>query len=1084
MGKHVHVHGHRATALDAWVAIERFESQTLRRLSPHGNGASGGTLQLDVPLHRPLPWEVGHPAFGRTLQHRSTEWRHGLLLGRFDLGAAYDRVEQLFPGAEESRERRKPTSLPAPLLSIALTTDGRPDLATLQISSAAWSLATTLKRGVEHDRWLVDFEVAEDELRASFAGIVIAAAQGASKEPAIDAEGCSAVPLDWPQITAVLDAADRHLELSGQLAIERTVRTSTWAQKIGSPRSSDAILNSFAVRDLQRIQPYLSELRSDTALAAYLDGSTDAREPADRVDTDTDLGAVEEQSAPHRIPAGRWPANPKHDLALGQQLAVNLALAEAAAPITAVNGPPGTGKTTMLRDLIAGHVVERAVEIAKLTRASEAFGNEVRCVVDGEDIRVHAPVPQLAGRELLLACATNAAAKNVSLELPDVGAVDAAWRSATDPRFAGLATSALISAQATDLRGGDGVPPSAAAAAAAPEAWALVAARLGKREYRKGFAQAVWWGTDASAEPGLWRLLGGQRKAQAPPSTHDRPLPTAAEANAAWRAAKAHFSATHASVEVLRAERTAIDDAFVALRQLPEVLRAAEACAAEVGREYRRLEKERDAWVREIQALEAARDAQDARLVALGGPTPTGRWRRLRAAGRAREAARLVAAAAASEAARRVAEGHRAQANATHELESAARAVQLASADVEATSQALRNAEIATAGPYPFAVPSDAWDEDAAERDQRALWTDPVWNAARSECFVAALDLHTATVMACRGMMRKTLRVAFELVAGRPAGLSHDVILAAWQTLFLLVPVVSTTFASLPSLLAGLEAEDLGCVLIDEAGQATPQQAVGALWRCRRAVIVGDPLQLEPVSGVPSSLAEAIRVRCGAGQAYVSPQASVQRLADATMQWGSRRGDEHLWVGVPLNVHRRCQRPIFDLVNEIAYAGRMVCATGPSPAHAALNAPSSWLDVTATSRDDDGHWRAAEGKRLQRVLDHLRAGGFDLREVFVVTPFRDVADELNRRHLDQAAGPRGGTIHTIQGMEADVVVLVLGGAASRPGAKQWATSKPNLLNVAVSRARHRLYVIGDREAWIDLPYIADLAGLPVRPHLD
>lgn len=48
----------------------------------------------------------------------------------------------------------------------------------------------------------------------------------------------------------------------------------------------------------------------------------------------------------------------------------------------------------------------------------------------------------------------------------------------------------------------------------------------------------------------------------------------------------------------------------------------------------------------------------------------------------------------------------------------------------------------------------------------------------------------------------------------------------------------------------------MGTLIIDEAGQATPYSALGALWRTCKAIIVGDPLQVEPVVTVPKELSK------------------------------------------------------------------------------------------------------------------------------------------------------------------------------------------------------------------------------------
>ncbi|MEK8145530.1 AAA domain-containing protein [Streptomyces sp. M10(2022)] len=141
-------------------------------------------------------------------------------------------------------------------------------------------------------------------------------------------------------------------------------------------------------------------------------------------------------------------------------------------------------------------------------------------------------------------------------------------------------------------------------------------------------------------------------------------------------------------------------------------------------------------------------------------------------------------------------------------------------------------------------------EEDA--RELSSPWSDPEFTRARTRLFLAAMDLHRAFIEGAADRMRKNLDAAMDVLCGdAPKTVKPEVVLAAWQSLFLALPVVSTTFASLDRMFAGLGPRSLGWMLIDEAGQATAQMPVGALWRARRGVIVGDPLQLEPVVTLP-----------------------------------------------------------------------------------------------------------------------------------------------------------------------------------------------------------------------------------------
>jgi superfamily I DNA and/or RNA helicase len=154
----------------------------------------------------------------------------------------------------------------------------------------------------------------------------------------------------------------------------------------------------------------------------------------------------------------------------------------------------------------------------------------------------------------------------------------------------------------------------------------------------------------------------------------------------------------------------------------------------------------------------------------------------------------------------------------------------------------------------------------------------------------------------------------------------------------------------------------------------------------------------------------------------------------------------------------------------MAYGGLMVYGTSPA---GAFPGRDLWIDVDAA--DARGNWVPAETERLRQLLERLAGEGIAVDQIRVLSPFRHVVAEARKVHRSvfrtrdpeaAAAAERWvGTVHTMQGKEADLVILVLGGDPARSRTRRWAAERPNLLNVAVSRASRRLYVIGNRRLW-------------------
>lgn len=318
-----------------------------------------------------------------------------------------------------------------------------------------------------------------------------------------------------------------------------------------------------------------------------------------------------------------------------------------------------------------------------------------------------------------------------------------------------------------------------------------------------------------------------------------------------------------------------------------------------------------------------------------------------------------------------------------------------------------------------------------------------------------------------------------------------------FQALNLLTPVISTTFASVHRLFSDVSITrregpaPFGLLIVDEAGQASPYFALGALARSRAAMAVGDPYQVEPVT--PGQAEDLYLVLAdGIGPLYMENSASVQRLADEANPYGKRR-DDGSWVGCPLVVHRRCISPMFDISNEIAYQGDMLNETRSlNPDIPADNEklerfymPSSqWLNVAGSERGKKDHYVEAQGKRVVEIVIHAFMKKPDGPSLFVISPFTTVIEGVkgalggnkpagvSDKAWDAFLENNIGTVHTFQGKEADEVVFVLGCDKSAPGAVAFVGL--NIVNVAASRAKHRLYVVGDYNVWKRNDYIVQM----------
>ncbi len=296
---------------------------------------------------------------------------------------------------------------------------------------------------------------------------------------------------------------------------------------------------------------------------------------------------------------------------------------------------------------------------------------------------------------------------------------------------------------------------------------------------------------------------------------------------------------------------------------------------------------------------------------------------------------------------------------------------------------------------------------------------------------------------------------------------------SSWSTILkdvsLLFPVFASTLHSIRNL---LPLTDSGCIdrlIVDEAGMIPLHQLFPALVRCNKAMVVGDPLQLEPIIPFSQSTQEqyhslAFTERGLSDTDYECYSPTAIETTTAYHRAAGVLGESiEAGNGIILTEHHRCAPSIIALSERLCHYG-LVLKTSEKPSKLGSN-----LIAYHVEGNYDQHTNPQEIEAICSLMKHLVASGYcllspnDENTIGVISPYRAQADVLHsrlQRSYPDLTRDSIGTVHTFQGGQKSVIILST--RQCRATDSLWFINRrPNLLNVAVSRARELFILVGN-----------------------
>lgn len=245
--------------------------------------------------------------------------------------------------------------------------------------------------------------------------------------------------------------------------------------------------------------------------------------------------------------------------------------------------------------------------------------------------------------------------------------------------------------------------------------------------------------------------------------------------------------------------------------------------------------------------------------------------------------------------------------------------------------------------------------------------------------------------------------------------------------------------------------------IIDEASQCDIASCFPILYRAKKAVIVGDDKQLPHLSFLEKAKEQSFLSQYGIPEKY-------------QLMWRFRTNsmfdlaDYYSMNSVMLDEHFRSLPPIIEFSNREFYGGRMRVMkkdVSDEPVLETVIVPDGKVDFDATRNLPEIE---ALVKRLYDIIvEDERKNPDKPVSIGIISPFRAQVEQLKisvskvlSDHMIQKHQVEIGTAHTFQGDERDIILMSWAFANNSFPQSLTFLQKPNLFNVAITRARYKV----------------------------